>query len=48
MVPTKLDEYPIEALVPMAQNTLVGCAPLMSLNDVAVEVSKVVTVWKIH
>ena len=47
-MPTKLDEYPIEALVPMAQNTLLAFAPLMSLNDVAVAVTRVVAAWNTH
>ena len=48
MVPTKLEEYPMEALVPMAQNTFDGLAPLISLKDVAVAVESVVLAWKIH
>ena len=32
----------------MAQNTLLAFAPLMSLNDVAVAVTRVVAVWNTH
>jgi hypothetical protein len=42
MVPMKLDEYPILALVPRDQNTLEAAAPLVSIMDVAVAVVRVV------
>ena len=48
MVPTKLDEYPIEALVPRAQKTFLAWAPLISLKDVAVAVDRVEDAWNTH
>ena len=48
MVPTKLLDAPIVALVPIAQYTLDGTAPFWRMNEVAVAVVRVVAVWKIH
>lgn len=48
MVPTKLDEYPIEALVPRTQKTFLAWAPLINLKDVAVAVERVEDAWNTH
>mmetsp|Transcript_15177 Transcript_15177/g.14576 ORF Transcript_15177/g.14576 Transcript_15177/m.14576 type:complete len:216 (+) Transcript_15177:512-1159(+) len=48
MVPTKFDDAPKEADVPIAQKTLDALALLISLNDVAVDVVKDVSVRKVN
>ena len=47
-MPTKLDEYPILALVPSAQKIFADWAPFSRMKDVAVAVVRVDVDWKIH
>ena len=48
IVPTKLLDAPIVALVPSAQYTFDARAPFSRMKDVEVDVVSVVAVWNIH